>query len=100
MEGLKRVVKRFIEQVKQPNQTNLGFEIILVLRNGFLFCVFFKVELNIEFVQMKRDEAAFSPNDQQAIETFLQLEKRSKTAPYTQYYQNIVDKGLGTKVKK
>lgn len=72
MEGLKRVVKRFIEQV----------------------------ELNIEFVQMKRDEAAFSPNDQQAIETFLQLEKRSKTAPYTQYYQNIVDKGLGTKVKK
>ena len=42
MEGLKRVVKRFIEQVKQPNQTNLGFEIILVLRNGFLFCVFFQ----------------------------------------------------------
>lgn len=73
MEGLKRVVKRFIEQVKQPNQTNLGFEIILVLRNGFLFCVFFKVELNIEFVQMKRDEAAFSPNDQQSIETFFWL---------------------------
>lgn len=72
MEGLKRVVKRFIEQV----------------------------EMNIEFVQMKRDEAAFSPNDQQAIETFLQLEKRSKTAPYTQYYQSIIDKGLGTKVKK
>ncbi|KAF8101973.1 hypothetical protein N665_0201s0266 [Sinapis alba] len=72
MEGLKRVVKRFIEQV----------------------------ELNIEFVQMKRDEAAFSPNDQQAIETFLQLEKRNKTAPYTQYYQSIIDKGLGTKVKK
>lgn len=72
MEGLKRVVKRFIEQV----------------------------ELNIEFVKMKRDEAAFSPNDQQAIETFLQLEKRSKTAPYTQYYQSIIGKGLGTKVKK
>lgn len=72
MEGLKRVVKRFIEQV----------------------------EMNIEFVQMKRDEAAFSPNDQQAIETFLQLEKRSKTAPYTQYYQSIIDRGLGTKVKK
>lgn len=56
--------------------------------------------MNIEFVQMKRDEAAFSPNDQQAIETFLQLEKRSKTAPYTQYYQSIIDRGLGTKVKK
>ncbi|KAL0714496.1 hypothetical protein Bca4012_021475 [Brassica carinata] len=72
MEGLKRVVKRFIDQV----------------------------ELNTEFVKMKRDEAAFSPNDQQAIETFLQLEKRNKTAPYTQYYQSIIDKGLGTKVKK
>ncbi|CAH8360453.1 unnamed protein product [Eruca vesicaria subsp. sativa] len=72
MEGLKRVVKRFIEQV----------------------------EMNIEFVQMKRDEAAFSPNDQQAVEAFLQLEKRSKTASYTQYYQNIVDKGLGVAQKK
>ncbi|ESQ44905.1 hypothetical protein EUTSA_v10010312mg [Eutrema salsugineum] len=72
MEGLKRVVKRFIEQV----------------------------ELNIEFVQMKRDEAAFSPNDQQSTETFLQLEKRNKTAPYTQYYQSIIDKALGTKEKK
>ncbi|CAN8279446.1 unnamed protein product [Cochlearia groenlandica] len=64
MEGLKRVVKRFIEQV----------------------------EMNIEFVQMKRDESAFSPNDQQAIETFLQLEKREKAAPYTQYYQSIIEK--------
>ncbi|KAJ0246920.1 Noc2p family [Hirschfeldia incana] len=72
MEGLKRMVKRFIEQV----------------------------EMNIEFVKMKRDEAAFSPNDQQAIEAFLQLEKRNKTAPYTQYYQSVIDKGLGTKVKK
>ncbi|KAL0772696.1 hypothetical protein Bca101_037847 [Brassica carinata] len=45
MEGLKRVVKRFIEQV----------------------------EMNIEYVQMKRDEAAFSPNDQQSIETFFWL---------------------------
>ncbi|CAH2064046.1 unnamed protein product [Thlaspi arvense] len=72
MEGLKRVVKRFVEQV----------------------------ELNIAFVQMKRDDAAFSPNDQQAIETFLQLEKRNKTASYTQYYQSVIDKALGTKGKK
>ncbi|KAF8084856.1 hypothetical protein N665_0696s0012 [Sinapis alba] len=72
MEGLKRVVKRFIEQV----------------------------EMNIEFVQMKRDEAAFSPNDQQSSETFFQLEKRDKTSSYTQYYQSIIDKALGTKQKK
>uniref|UniRef100_A0A1J3F087 Nucleolar complex protein 2-like protein n=1 Tax=Noccaea caerulescens TaxID=107243 RepID=A0A1J3F087_NOCCA len=72
LEGLKRVVKRFIEQV----------------------------EMNIEFVQMKREEAAFSPNDQQSTETFLQLEKRNKTAPYTQYYQSIIAKALGTKEKK
>ncbi|KAL0725583.1 hypothetical protein Bca4012_040182 [Brassica carinata] len=64
MEGLKRVVKRFIEQ------------------------------MNIEFVQMERDEAAFSPNDQQSIGTFLQLEKLDKTAPYTQYYQSIIEKLL------
>ncbi|KAL1218585.1 Protein REBELOTE [Cardamine amara subsp. amara] len=72
MEGLKRVVKRFIEQV----------------------------ELNIEFVQRKRDDAAFSPNDQQSTEAFLQLEKRNTNASYTQYYQSIIDKSLGTKKKK
>lgn len=56
--------------------------------------------MNIEFVQMKREEAAFSPNDQQSTETFLQLEKRNKTAPYTQYYQSIIAKAQGTKEKK
>ncbi|WZY87838.1 hypothetical protein YC2023_044573 [Brassica napus] len=72
IEGLKRVVKRFTEQV----------------------------EMNIEYVQMKRDEAAFSPNDQQSIETFLLVEKRDKTSPYTQYYESIIDKAIGTKQTK
>ncbi|CAG7905586.1 unnamed protein product [Brassica rapa] len=72
IEGLKRVLKRFTEQV----------------------------EMNIEYVQMKRDEAAFSPNDQQSIETFLLVEKRDKTSPYTQYYESIIDKAIGTKQTK
>uniref|UniRef100_M4DE19 Uncharacterized protein n=1 Tax=Brassica campestris TaxID=3711 RepID=M4DE19_BRACM len=72
IEGLKRVVKRFTEQV----------------------------EMNIVYVQMKRDEAAFSPNDQQSIETFLLVEKRDKTSPYTQYYESIIDKAIGTKQTK
>jgi nucleolar complex protein 2 len=72
MEGLKRVVKRFIEQV----------------------------ESNIEFVQRKRDDVTFSPNDQQSADTFMQLEKQNANAPYTQYYQSIIDKALGTNKKK
>ncbi|EOA23637.1 hypothetical protein CARUB_v10016835mg [Capsella rubella] len=72
MEGLKRVVKRFIEQV----------------------------ESNIEFVQRKRDDATFSPNDQQSADMFMQLEKQNAKAPYTQYYQSIIDKARGTKKKK
>ncbi|CAL9246275.1 unnamed protein product [Arabidopsis halleri] len=72
MEGLKRVVKRFIEQV----------------------------ESNIEFVQRKRDDVTFSPNDQQSADTFMQLEKQNTNAPYTQYYHSIIDKALGTKKKK
>ncbi|KAL5800202.1 hypothetical protein ACOSQ3_033300 [Xanthoceras sorbifolium] len=63
-ESFRRVVKRFIDMVEQ----------------------------NIEFVQKKRDEAAFSPIDQQSVEAFLQLEKCSGNTPYTQYYKNVMEK--------
>lgn len=32
-----------------------------------------QVELNIEFVQRKRDDATFSPKDHQFVESFLQV---------------------------
>ncbi|XWS58835.1 hypothetical protein CRYUN_Cryun08bG0068000 [Craigia yunnanensis] len=64
IESFRRVVKRFIDQVEQ----------------------------NIEFVQRKRDEVAFSPKDHQSVETFLQLEKSSANAPFTQYYKSIMGK--------
>ncbi|XP_022133965.1 nucleolar complex protein 2 homolog isoform X2 [Momordica charantia] len=63
-ENLKRLVKRFIDQVEQ----------------------------NIDFVQKKRDEVSFSPKDQQAIESFLQLEKCNSNVPFIQYYKSIMDK--------
>lgn len=64
IESFRRVVKRFIDQVEQ----------------------------NIEFIQKKRDEAAFSPKDQQSVESFLQLEKHSGKFPFTQYYRSIMEK--------
>ncbi|RVW25456.1 hypothetical protein CK203_110752 [Vitis vinifera] len=52
-----------------------------------------QVEQNVEFVQKKRDEVAFSPNDQQSVESFLQLEKGGGgNAPFTQYYNSIMEK--------
>ncbi|GKV34106.1 hypothetical protein SLEP1_g42522 [Rubroshorea leprosula] len=66
VESFRRVVKRFIDQVEQ----------------------------NIEFVRKKRDEVAFSPKDQQSVETFLQLEKPSGNAPFTQYYKSIIEKAI------
>ncbi|XP_022765341.1 nucleolar complex protein 2 homolog isoform X2 [Durio zibethinus] len=51
-----------------------------------------KVEENIEFVQRKRDEVAFSPKDHQPVESFWQLEKSSANAPFTQYYKSIMEK--------
>ncbi|XP_030930154.1 nucleolar complex protein 2 homolog [Quercus lobata] len=64
IESFRRVVKRFIDQV----------------------------EHNIEFVQKKRDEVAFSPKDLQSVESFLQLEKHSGKFPFTQYYRSIMEK--------
>ncbi|CAL5363521.1 unnamed protein product [Camellia sinensis] len=63
-ESLRRVVKRLIDQVKQ----------------------------NVEFVQKKRDDLAFSPKDHQSVESFLQLEKGSLNAPFTQYYKSVMQK--------
>ncbi|KAI4382744.1 hypothetical protein MLD38_008665 [Melastoma candidum] len=63
-ESFRRVVKRFIDQVEQ----------------------------NIEFVQKKRDEVAFSPNDQQSVESFLQLEKHDRSTSFKQYYSSLMQK--------
>lgn len=64
VESMRRTVKRLIDQVEQ----------------------------NVEFVQKKRDEVAFSPKDQQNVESFLQLEKGSLNSPFTQYYKSVVEK--------
>ncbi|XP_048231813.1 nucleolar complex-associated protein 2 isoform X3 [Ricinus communis] len=63
-ESFRRVVKRFIDQV----------------------------EHNIEFVRKKRDEVAFSPRDQQSVESFLQQEMCSGNLPFTQYYRSLIEK--------
>ncbi|KAI9124378.1 hypothetical protein K1719_004300 [Acacia pycnantha] len=69
-ENFRRVLKRFIDQV----------------------------ELNIEFVQRRRDDATFSPKDQQSVESFLQIEKRSGIAPFTHYYKSILNKAASRKL--
>lgn len=51
-----------------------------------------QVEQNIEFVRKKRDEVAFSPNDKQSAESFLQLEKSKGNASFTQYYKSVMEK--------
>ncbi|KAG8380485.1 hypothetical protein BUALT_Bualt06G0020300 [Buddleja alternifolia] len=64
IESLRRMVKRLIDQV----------------------------ERNVEFVQRKRDEVSFSPHEHQSVDSFLQLEKLSLNAPFTQYYRSVLDK--------
>lgn len=64
VEALRRLVKRLIDQVEQ----------------------------NVDFVQRKRDEVAFSPKDQESIESFLQLEKNSGNTPFIQYYASVLQK--------
>lgn len=51
-----------------------------------------QVEKNVDFVQKKRDEVAFSPNDHHSVETFLQFEKSSLSSPFSQYYRSVLDK--------
>ncbi|KAJ1403608.1 Nucleolar complex protein 2 [Sesbania bispinosa] len=70
IESFRRVIKRFIDQV----------------------------EMNIDFVQKKRDEVPFSPKDQQFIESFLQVEKRNGNTPFTQYYKSMMSKAASRKM--
>ncbi|GAB4854910.1 hypothetical protein Ancab_023497 [Ancistrocladus abbreviatus] len=51
-----------------------------------------QVEKNIDFVQKKRDEVSFTPRDQESVKSFLQVEKVSGNAPFTQYYKSIMQK--------
>ncbi|KAL2526482.1 Noc2p family [Abeliophyllum distichum] len=51
-----------------------------------------QVEQNVDIVQRKRDEVPFSPNDYQSADSFLQLEKSSLRAPFTQYYRGVLEK--------
>ncbi|KAK9060478.1 hypothetical protein SSX86_021182 [Deinandra increscens subsp. villosa] len=49
------------------------------------------VELNVEFVQKKRDDVAFSPKDHESVDLFLQFEKGTLNTPFTQYYKSIIE---------
>ncbi|XP_049403484.1 nucleolar complex-associated protein 2 [Solanum stenotomum] len=51
-----------------------------------------QVEKNVDSVQKRRNEVAFSPNDHQSVETFLQFEKSSLSSPFSQYYRSVLDK--------
>lgn len=51
-----------------------------------------QMEKNVDSVQKKRDEVAFSPNDHQSVEAFLQFEKSSLTSPFSQYYRSVLEK--------
>ncbi|KAA3461466.1 nucleolar complex protein 2-like protein isoform X2 [Gossypium australe] len=77
IEHFQRVVKRFVDQV-------------LTFRS-------FRVEQNIEFMQGKRDEVAFSPKDHQIVDSFLQFEKSNANASFTQYYNSIIEKAASSK---
>ncbi|CAN1237792.1 Protein REBELOTE [Linum grandiflorum] len=61
IESFRRMVKRFIDQVEQ----------------------------NVELVRKKRDEVAFSPKDEEAAASFLQLEKSGGNLPFIQYYKSL-----------
>ncbi|KAG5557136.1 hypothetical protein RHGRI_007416 [Rhododendron griersonianum] len=74
IESLRRVVKRLIDQA-------------CALENCLM-------EQNVEFIQKKRDEVAFSPKDHQSVESFLQLEKGTLNAPFTQYYKSVMQKAF------
>ncbi|KAF7138679.1 hypothetical protein RHSIM_Rhsim07G0129500 [Rhododendron simsii] len=77
-ESLRRVVKRLIDQACALEK----FQRVL------------KMEQNVEFIQKKRDEVAFSPKDHQSVESFLQLEKGTLNAPFTQYYKSVMQKAF------
>ncbi|CAM8969639.1 unnamed protein product [Rhodiola kirilowii] len=68
--GFKRTIQRFIDQVEQ----------------------------NVDFVQKRRDDVAFSPKDFQSVDTFLQLEKSSSITPFSQYYKSIIANAAARKL--
>ncbi|KAK4430903.1 Nucleolar complex protein 2 [Sesamum alatum] len=72
IESLRRMVKRLIDQV----------------------------EHNVDFVQKKRDEISFSPHDHQSVDSFLQLEKSTLNAPFTQYYRSVLEKAAERNLHK
>ncbi|KAL8538598.1 hypothetical protein ACS0TY_000569 [Phlomoides rotata] len=72
IESLRRMVKRLIDQVEQ----------------------------NVALVQKKRDDVSFSPHEHQLVDSFLQLEKSSLNAPFTQYYKSVLDKAVERNLRK
>uniref|UniRef100_A0ACD6A7H4 Uncharacterized protein n=1 Tax=Avena sativa TaxID=4498 RepID=A0ACD6A7H4_AVESA len=48
-----------------------------------------QVSENRDFVQRKREVVSFSPNDTSSVESFLQDEKLSGNASFTQYYESV-----------
>lgn len=48
-----------------------------------------QVSENRDFVQRKREVVSFSPNDTSSVESFLQDEKLSRNASFTQYYESV-----------
>ncbi|CAM0948638.1 unnamed protein product [Alopecurus aequalis] len=48
-----------------------------------------QVSENRDFVQRKREVVSFSPNDASSVESFLQDEKITGNASFTQYYESV-----------
>ncbi|KAG5028608.1 hypothetical protein JHK87_012122 [Glycine soja] len=67
VESFKRVIKRFIDQ-HNLNIATSSNSLPFPFGVGEI-----QVELNIGFVQKKREEVPFSPKDQQSVESFLQV---------------------------
>lgn len=72
VESLKRVVKRLMDMVSQ-----LFFKPSFEKEKNNCFnlpsLTLLQVEQNVEFVQKKRDDVAFSPKDQESVDQFLQV---------------------------
>ncbi|KAL6643719.1 hypothetical protein ACP70R_018485 [Stipagrostis hirtigluma subsp. patula] len=61
LESLHRPIKRLIDQVND----------------------------NKDFIQRKRDEVSFSPNDKASVDSFLQAEKSNGNASFTRFYASV-----------
>ncbi|XP_068654554.1 protein REBELOTE isoform X2 [Aristolochia californica] len=57
-------------------------------------CLVDQVEQNVQFVQKKREDVAFSPKDQTAVDSFLQLERSGGNARFTRYYTGLLQKSV------